>query len=305
MFYPAQQGFPVSFLHPVRDGNGNLVAGQAANVTAALLKPDRTADGATVVTLTDYATGWVQVVLTLTLLGQYTLTLSNPDAADGRSTDYDLLVSAGVSPSETLLTSRDRVKARLIGEQGTAFPSAFDSLIDLLISEVSEEYQALLGRTFVEQDYVEYLDGSDTRSLLLGAGPIASFTALYSVEYQDDGAGGVTEALTAVPRSSYVLAGLQSQPRYYGRGRVDLVSWWARFQCGPKRFKAVYRAGLASVPEGVVGLATEDVVTRLLTRDVGHLLAKSLGDGSVTYVRPGQILEMRAERLAPYFLEAA
>jgi hypothetical protein len=36
-----------------------------------------------------------------------------------------------------------------------------------------------------------------------------------------------------------------------------------------------------------------------------HLVTQSLGDGSISYLRPAQIQEMRERRLAPYMLEAA
>ncbi|KKK85263.1 hypothetical protein LCGC14_2775070, partial [marine sediment metagenome] len=115
MAYQARMGVPITIPHPVRDVNDDPVAGQASAVTKSLLKPDRTVDATTAVTLTDLATGWVQAVLTLPTLGVYTLTLANPDAptADGRKTDYFISVSAGLEASATLLTSRDRVRTRL------------------------------------------------------------------------------------------------------------------------------------------------------------------------------------------------
>jgi len=313
MAYQAQLGVPISVLHPVRDINGNYVAGQASAITKNLLKPDRTVDSVTAVTKIDFATGWVQATLTPSLLGTYTLELTNPDVptADGRTEPYGLVVSAGVAASATLLTSRDRVRTRLQLKNAAgqpiqpSDPHAFDSLIDLLISEVSDEYQAWLGRTLVEQSYTEYLDGSRTRSLVLSAGPLVSVTSVESVEYRDDGAGGVTEILTVIPRHTYVLAGLRTQPRYWGRGRIDLVGSDAVWTSGVKRYRVVYLAGLAGVPESIVGLATEDVVYRLMTRDTGHLLSQTLGDGSITYLRPAQMVETRETRLVPYLLEAA
>jgi len=312
--YQAQLGVPITLLHPVRDINGNFVAGQAAAVTKSLIKPDRTIDSVTVVTKVDHAVaGWVQVTLSGSLLGTYTLELTNPEdpTADGRITPYDIVVAAGVAASATLLTSRDRVRTRLQLKNASGLPiqpgdaHVFDSLIDLLISEVSEEYQNWLGRTLIEQTYTEYLDGSGTRSLVLAAGPLVSVTSVNSVEYRDDGAGGVTEVLTVVPRHTYVLAGLRSYPRYSGRGRLDLVASSSVWTLGRKLYRVVYLAGFAAVPESIVGLATEDVVYRLMTRDTGHLLSQALGDGSITYLRPMQMTETRAERLTTYLLEAA
>jgi hypothetical protein len=312
--YPAQLGVPLSLFHPVRDINGNYVAGQAASVTKALLGPDRLAAPTELagVTLSDYATGWVRAVFTGTRLGEYTLELSNPVGTDERRDPYPILVGAGVAPSVTLLTSLDRVRARMMLRTGVdkhliqpGEVHEFDALLNLLISEVSDEYQAWLGRTFAEQSYSVYLDGTGRASMVLPAGPLVTMTSLHLVEYQDDGAGGVTEVLTLVPRSSYVLSGLRTFPGFRGLGRVDLVGGCAEFTRGAKNYRAVFTAGFSTVPEGIVGLATEDVVYRLMTRDTGHLLSQSLGDGSISYMRPAQMFEQRETRLAPYLLEAA
>jgi len=312
--YQAQLGVPLTLFHPVRDVDGAYVAGQAASVSKALLGPDRLAAPSELagVTLTDHAVaGWVQAVFTGTRLGIYTLALTNPSGTDERTEEYPITVLAGVAPSATLLTSLDRVRTRLqlLDTDGTPIQPGdshpFDALINLLISEVSDEYQAWLGRTFVEQTYTVYLDGTDRNSLVLPAGPLVSVTSLSEVAYSDDGAGGATETLTTVPRSSYVLSGLRNYPGFRGMGRIDLVDRCARFCRGNKNYKAVFVAGFAAVPEAVVGLATEDVVFRLMTRDTGHLLSKSLGDGSISYLRPQQMFEQREARLAPYLLEAA
>ena len=59
------------------------------------------------------------------------------------------------------------------------------------------------------------------------------------------------------------------------------------------------------MPEAVVGLATEDVVSRINNAQTGHLLSQVLGDGQITFMRPQQLIEMRTSRLATYLLEAA
>ena len=312
MAYPAQLGIPISILHPVRDINGSYVAGQASALTKELLKPDRTVDAATPVTLTDVATGWVRATLAGSIFGTYTLLLTNPadPVADGRTEDYDILVGAGVSPGQSLLTSLDRVRLRmnLKDTDGTPIqpgePHDLDAYLNMLISEVSDEYQGRLGRTFAEASYTQYLDGSGRSSLVLGAGPLVSVASLNSVDYQDDGAGGVTEVLTVVPRHTYVLAGLRSQPRYTGLGRIDLLGG-ALFTPGPKRYKAVYTAGFDVLPERLVGRVTEDVVYRTMTRELGHLLSQTLGDGSITYMRPQQMEEVRESVFEDFRLEAA
>jgi len=313
--YHGQMGIPLTLFHPVRDINEAYVAGQAAAVTKALLGPDRlAATGAELaaVVLSDFATGWVKVVCTLPRFGEYTLTLTNPSAptADGRVTDYPIFFSAGVSASGNLLTSLDRVRTRMQLKNAAGLPitpsdpHVFDDLINLLISEVSDEYQKWFGRNIAEADYIEYLDGSGRSSLLLGAGPLVSFTSLESVEYEDNGAGGVTETRTIVQRHTFVLAGLVSQPRYTGLGRIDLLGI-SVFNRGPKRYRVVYRAGFATIPEAIVGLATADVVYRLMTKDTGHLLSQSLGDGTITFMRPQQMQESRVNVLGMYQLEAA
>lgn len=313
MGYQVQLGFPLTFFHPVRDTNGNYIAGQASAITKQLLKPDRTVDTTTPVSLTDHVVaGWVRVNLTLASLGAWTLILGNPDdpTADGLATDYPIAVQVGMAGGGNLLTSLDRVRLRmnLKWTDGTPIEPGqaheLDDYLNLLISEVSDEYQRFCGRTFGETPYTEYLDGSGRGSLVLGAGPLVSFTSLSVVDYQDDGAGGVTEVLTVVPRHTYVLAGLRAQPRYTGLGRVDLVGG-ATFTPGPKRFKAVYVAGFDVLPEALVGRVTEDVVYRAMTRDTGHLLSKMLGDGSITYMRPQQMQEVRQEIFDVFRLEAA
>lgn len=314
MAYQAQMGVALTFQHPVRDINGAYVAGQAAAVTKALLGPDRLAAPTELaaVVLTNFVIGWVQVVITGTRLGLYTLTLTNPGfpTADGRETDYDIVVSPGIAAAQNLLTSRDRVRTRMQLKNTSDQPiqpgetHPFDALIDLLVSEVSDEYQVRLGRTFSEASYTQYLDGSGTRSLLLGVGPLVSFTSLESVEYTDNGAGGVTETRTLVARHTYVLAGLRSQPRFTGLGRIDLVAD-SIFTPGPKRYRAVYTAGFDSIPEGIVGLSTTGVVSRLFTRETGHLLSQALGDGTTSFLRPQQMREAEDSVLRLYMLEAA
>jgi hypothetical protein len=314
--WPAQQGISITLMHPVRDINEAFVAGQASAVTKSLLGPDRLAAPAgelAAVVLTDHAVaGWVKALVTLPRLGVYTLTLTNPapPTANGLPIDYDIVVTAGISAAQNLLTSKDRVRPRMnlknsAGQPITpGDPHELDGLIDYVISEVSDDYQSRIGRTFGQADYVEYLDGTGRCSLVLGAGPILSFASLQSVDYQDDGAGGVTEVLTTVPRHTYVLAGLASQPRYTGLGRVDMLGG-AIFSRGPRRYRVAYAAGFGSVPEGIVGLATEAVIYRLMTRETGHLLSNSLGDGTTSFLRPMQMIEMEHERLLPYLLEAA
>jgi hypothetical protein len=310
--FQAQLGVPITLLHPVRDINGNFVAGQASAVTKSLIGPDRLA-ASEAVTLADHAVaGWVTATVTPTRLGTYTLSLTSPGdpIADGFTKDYDLVVLAGLAPSATLLTSLDRVRTMLDlrWTDDTPIqpgqPHAYDAMLNLLISEVSDEYQQNLGRTFAEQTYTEYIDGSGRRSLVLGAGPVVSVTSVNVVEYKDDGAGGVTEVLTAVPRYTFVIAGQRNQPRYAGRGRLDLIGC-ATFTPGPRNHKVVYVAGFATIPEAIVGLATHDVVSRFLSRDTGHLLSQALADGTISYMRPGQMQEMRDATLDAWRLEAA
>ena len=312
MAYQAQVGVPITLMHPVRDINEAFVAGQASAVTSALTGPDRLASGEDV-DLADHAVaGWVTATFTPERIGTYTLELTNPSSptADGRIAPYDVVVTAGLAPSATLLTSLDRVRTRLDLKwtDDTPIqpgqPHAYDALLNLLISEVSDEYQQNLGRTLAEQTYTEYLDGTGRSSLVLGAGPIVSATSVSVVEYQDDGAGGVTEVLTAVPRHTFVIAGQRNQPRYAGRGRLDMIGG-ACFTPGPRNHKIVYVAGFATVPEAIVGLATHDVVSRFLARETGHLLSKSLENGTISYMRPGQMQEMRDATLEAWRLEAA
>ena len=313
MGFQAQVGIPLVFQHPVRDINGNYVGGQAGAITKELLKPDRTVDATSPVVLTNHAVaGWVTVTATLPLQGQYTLHLTNPadPVADGRTETYHIMVGAGVATGQSLLTSLDRVRLRLglKWTDGTPIQPGqaheLDAYLNLLISEVSDEYQRACGRTFAEASYTEYLDGTGRPSLVLGAGPLVTFTSLNHVEYRDDGAGGVTEVLTLQPRHSYVLAGLRSQPRYTGLGRIDLVGG-ALFSRGAKNWKAVHLAGFDVLPEHLVGRVTEDVVYRTMTRQLGHLLSQSLGDGNITYLRPQQMQEVRQDVFDLYRLEAA
>ncbi len=315
MAWRAQQGVPLTFPHPVRDLNGNFVASQAASVTQNLLGPDRAA-ASEVATLTDLVTGWVEVKITLTAaLGVYTLKLTNPSfpTADGRVTEYSITVSAGFAAADNLLTTRDRIRTRLQLQKPGSDPSVpivpgdshvLDALIDLLISEVSDEYQNWLGRTFAEATYTEYLDGSGRSSLILGVGPLVSVTSLESVEYEDDGAGGVTETKTLIAPHTYVVAGLRTQPRYTGRGRIDFLGE-SVFTRGPRRYRVIFVAGFDPIPETIIGLATTDVVSRLNTRETGHLLSQSLGDGTTSFLRPGQMQEAREMGLTPYLVEAA
>ncbi|KKL21830.1 hypothetical protein LCGC14_2441480, partial [marine sediment metagenome] len=122
--------------------------------------------------------------------------------------------------------------------------------------------------------------------------------------YEDDGAGGVTENRTTVERHTYVLAGLRNQPGFFGCGRLDFVVANV-FTAGAKNYRAVYLAGFDTTPEGLVGLATSDVVYRLMTRETVHLVSQLLGDGSISFLRPAQIQEAREIGLSRYVLEAA
>lgn len=311
MAWQAQVGVPLNLFHPVRDINGALVAGQAASVTVSLLGPDRAA-ASEVPVLTDFATGWVRVAATLTLTGEYTLKLTNPShpPADGRVTEYQLFVSAGAVTGAGLLTSRDRVRTRLQLENDAELPITppdphiFDSLIDLLISEISDELQRRAGRVFAEATLTEYLDGTGTSSLVLGSGPGVSVTSLESVEYEDDLAGGVTEVRTLIAPHTYVLAGRRAERNYLGLGRIDYLAGTI-FTRGPRRWRVVWIAGFDPLPEGIVGLATTFVVARLMQRDTIHLVTQALGDGSINYLRPLQMENLIESTLGLYRLEAA
>lgn len=307
MALSAQTGVPLTFFHPVRDNDGAFVAGQAASVTSELLAPDRAA-ATEAPALSDFATGWVLVTLTLTdSLGEYTLKLTNPSypTADGRQTEYPIVVTAGIGAAQYLLTSLQRVRTRMQLKDTDNTPieagdtHEFDTLINSLVSEVSDDYQNRLGRTIAELSYTEYLDGSGRASLVLGAGPLVSIASVESVEYEDDGAGGVTETLTTVEPYTYVAAGLRSQPRYLGLGRIDKLGA-AVFTRGARRYKVIHTSGFDPIPEGLVGTATEDVVSRLMTRTTGHLISQTMLDGTISYLRPGQMEEMRENNLRPY-----
>jgi hypothetical protein len=313
--YRTQMGMSLSLFHPVRDVNGVFVAGQAASLAKDLLGPDRLAAPTELaaVSLSDYATGWVRATAALFRLGEYTLSLTNPVGTDGRTEEYSIVVSAGVSGGANLLTSLDRVRTRLQLTAGgdnhpiqPGEPHPFDDLINLLISEVSDEYERNLGRQFAEATYTLYLDGTGRPSLVLPVGPLVSVTSLESVLYGDDGAGGVTESRTTIPRFSYVLSGLRASPRFNGLGRIDLSDpYCGYFTKGAKNYRCICVAGFDVLPESIVGLATEDVVFRLMTRDTAHLLSRSLGDGSISYLRPAQMREERDQRLSAFLLDAA
>jgi|GEM_PF-4557647 len=312
MAWQIKKGENLIFHHPVRDVNGIFVANQAASVTKALLQPDKF-PASEVVTLTDFALGWVQASFTPTLTGQYVLTLTNPafPTADGRVTPYDINSTAGFVAGQSLLTTLDRVRTRLQLEKAdgktpieSGDPHPFDALLNLLISEVSDSIQEDLQRTFAEATYTEYLDGTGISGLVLGVGPLVSITSVESVQYDDDGAGGVTETLETIERHSYVLGGLRSQPRHTGLGRIERLgqSIWTR---GPKRYKVVYVAGFDALPEKLVGYATEEVVYQLMTRESVHLLSQSLGDGTIAFIRPMQREEFRRAIMSAYRLERA
>jgi len=309
MAYNAQVGIPLVFFHPVLDLAFQPVSGQAGSVTQALIGPDLL-PASEVATLTDAAAGWVRVAITLTGQGVYQLTLTNPNppTADGGIFIYPIQVSQGILAATNLLTSLDRVRERMQltdTDRTTIAPGdthPWDSVINSLISEVSDEYQQDLGRTFAQQVYTEYLDGSGRPSLILGAGPIVSVTSVESIAYEDDGAGGVTETATTVERHTYVIAGLITQPRYIGLGRIDRLGA-SVFTRGPRKFKVVYTAGFAAVPEKVVGIATSDVVYRMMTRESSHMIAQSLGDGNISYLGPQRMMDARQAALDPYRLE--
>jgi len=308
--YQTSVNVPVTVFHPVRDVNGNLVASQAAAVTKALLKPDRTA-ASEVVTLSDIGvTGWVQAALSPTAPGQYTLQLTSPDfpTADGRFEEYAIVVTSGLAPSAGLLTTLDRVRIRMQFRKtdgslyGAAEASPYDSLLNAMISEVSDEYQNRLGRTILEAGYVDYLHGNGQSRLPLNEGPLVSITSVETVAYSDNGAGGVTETRTLVAPHLYVGGGLRGQGRHLGVGAVVLLGW-ATFTRGVRNYRVSHTGGFATVPEGIVGISTTRVVNDWYTKDTKYLLSKTLSDTAISVLSPERIREEEEQALAPYVVD--
>lgn len=313
MSYRAQVGIPFSFPHPVRDVNGNMVAGQASAVTRALLRPDRSS-ASEVPVLSDLpVAGWVQVTLTLLQAGIYSLQLTNPafPLADGRATDYDIQVAPGIAGSTFLLTSLDRVRERLRLTKdaatgaiyGPGDVSPWDSLLNSLISEVSDEYQIRMSRIIAQGTYTEYYDGTGQSRLVLRQGPLVSITSLESVVYSDNGAGGVTETRTLMAPHLYRAAGLRDG-RNRSLGRIDLTGCQA-FTPGIQNYRVVYVAGWDAIPEALVGMATTRVVNDYMTRETKYLAAQTIGDTSLTPLSPKQIADAEDRALWPFVAEAA
>jgi hypothetical protein len=286
----------VSVNHVVYDaGYTAPQTGHAANITKVLYKPDMTVSGLTV-TVTEIGTsGYYLASFTPDEAGVWKLRLTNPAGTDQNVIDYDVSVVSSpqlVTATGRLLTSRARVKERLVNITGTEFDDLFDSLI----SEVSVRMQDEMGgRTLPEATYTEYHDGHGLSRLWLREGPLVSVTSLNHVSYSDGGSGARSETLTEVYPYQYVLEGTRDEGH---RHRGSLKRLGGIFTEGSRNYKVVYTAGYDPLPEGMVNIATDWVIAAFHWRE-GYGQQGQFGQGTLN-LKPDEIAKGIREGVAPY-----
>ena len=297
MAYHVGKGNEVTILHVVRDINGDPVPSKASELTLALYEPDGSASSLSVTATDIGTTGFVSITFTPDQTGNWLLQVTNPSGTDEGTYTYTAQVSSAaevLAETSGLLTSLARVKERLgLASSNTTW----DDLLNSLISEISYKAQDITGRVLTEATYTEYYDGTGTDTLYLRQGPLVSVSAVYSVSYGSDGAGGRTEETSELDASNYVLDGLRSE-NWRGCGKIRLLGGvWTE---GVRNWKVTYTAGYDTVPEGLVHFATNWVVSAFLTRECFGLVEKAIGDGSITPVPLESAESMFRLQLAPY-----
>lgn len=192
------------------------------------------------------------------------------------------------------LTNLSRVKAQLWAEGGA--PSDFDTLLEALIPEVSEDIEARLGRSIDEATFTHYLDGNGRDRITLPCGPLVSVTSVHSVAYSDAGDGSKAETLTEIKEYERTAGGLRSAG-HKGLGWIRLLS--GTFAPGIENVKVVYVAGWDALPGWIKGIATRIVCLRFNTREVDGLASKDVGEGSISTVPQANVDAAIERAIAP------
>lgn len=301
MSFLVELGQAAVVLHPVRDLDGDTVTGQAGSISTALNDPSGASSGLSVTVAEVGATGWYTLTVTPTSAGLWRLQATGeaalgravPDGASPAFVDYVVdVVSAGVSTTGNLLTTTARCRTRL------GIDTAFDTILDDIVAEVSGRIQDELGRAVLEASYTDYLDGSGTDWLLLRQGPLVSVASVNLVTYEDDGGGGRQETLTEVEEWQRLDQGLRAEG-HLGAGSVRMAHG-QRFTPGRRNYRVAYTAGFSTVPESLAHVATLDAVAEFNLREVHGLRSKSTGDASVDPVGLAAADAARTRALRPY-----
>lgn len=148
-----------------------------------------------------------------------------------------------VGYSEVIRWLREDVDGDLFGS------SEYQSVIETMIDSVSEWVNNYCRRNFIAQDYTEYYDGNDRRTLYLDHFPVNSITGLYIDTGSNFGAG------TEVAAADYRL--------HKQFGKIWLEN--TVFAAYPRSIKVVYNAGYAdvdSIPDDLKLAVLDDIKWR-------------------------------------------
>ena len=302
MAYRAQAGNQVTVLHGLVDvaGTGFVTGQAAANWNLTVYDHLRVAQGAITPVVAEVGvTGWYTLAYTQPAgsTGIWTLEGTEPAGAAGKF-NYPITVTVGIAASAGRdLTTLTRVKDRLFTDHEGGAPVTFDSLLAGLITEISNDIQEWLGRYLGESTYTEYHDGSGRAALILLQGPLVSVTGVWQVEYGDDGAGNRTETLTELLQANRLERNLRADGSL-ALSRLDHLG--GVFTRGQKNWKVTYTGGFATLPEGLVGNVTDEVVAAFKTREMKGLVSKILDDGQMNVLSPRQLADARRRTFSPY-----
>jgi hypothetical protein len=288
MAYQVRNGDPVAVLHPVFELDGSTPkSGQAANITAVLLKPDMTVSALPVSIVEIGSSGNYTATFTPNENGNWKLTLTNT-TGDLAVVDYTVAVSAnflfdvGIGATGLALTTLARVKERLIGVTGLAdfLAGDGDNLINSAISEQSAHAHRIMNRIIPAQTLVQYYTGEGSDTLWLRQGPLVDLTLLQKVDYS--GSGARVETLTTINESEYVEGGMLHEGST-GRGYVTLLDdVFEKFR--PRNYKVTYTCGFNNLPEDIVLAVTDRVIAAFVTRDSKGLTSRIVGENAITPV---------------------
>ncbi len=287
--------------HACRDASGATVTGQAGSITTALFAPDGTSSAVVVTVAEIGSTGFYSASVTPNAVGNWLLRITNPafPTADGQTTDYTLQVQAGVVAATAKdLTSRAKVKRRLWPELDPATTNtAFDTLIDTLVTEASNHIHDRLGRCLSEDTYTEYYDGTGLSYLQLRQGPLVSVTSVDYITY--GGTTSRTETTDTVNEGDRLERGLRSEGWTLLGGLEMVAGFWLT---GRRNVKVVYTAGYATIPESIVRAATELAVRDFVLRTVKGLQQESTENAITTVVprTPAELAQLVDDAISPY-----
>lgn len=282
----------VVMLHVVRDADGEVSTASNSGFACTLLDADQSDQSALATWSEPCDTGYLDITVTPDAVGVWVLRVTNPDTADGLTSEYQLQVVASATdiPGGDVLVSLTRVKQWL---QISDSDTSDDDFLNAAIAAATEMITARLGSSILSSTTQEYVDGSGGKWLDLRHRIQASETVTV---YESDWSSG-SAVNTLLGASNYIVwradeASNRLPGRIYRQGGS-----WTR---GVKNYMVDYSAGWASIPADIQRLAAAVVIAlKNRRKDVGTV-ARDVGSGGMSFNDLAEIESLIDRGLEPY-----